>query len=76
MKFSPAVKKQKAIQAYRNLSRQGELIAAHRVLHLLQTGRVYLGLGDNDFAAECALEKVGLDGVPGRNYMRNRFSIQ
>lgn len=44
---------------HRELVRQGSLEIAHVLLRLLRRGRVSLGYGDAEFAAECVLEKIG-----------------
>jgi len=55
--------KRGAMQAYRSLVRKGSLEAARYVLWLLQNGVISLGLGDNAFEAELALEANGFDGL-------------
>ncbi len=67
--------KQKAIGAYKVLSRSGRLVAASRVLFLLQRGSIRLGLNDADFEAELALEAAGLTGRFGRNFNNVLFTI-
>ena len=44
---------------HRELVRQGSLEIAHVLLRLLRRGRVSLGYGDAEFAAEGILEKIG-----------------
>ena len=44
---------------HRELVRQGSMDIAHVLLRLLRSGRVSLGYGDAEFAAECILERLG-----------------
>ena len=44
---------------HRELVRQGSMDIAHVLLRLLRRGRVSLGYGDAEFAAECILERLG-----------------
>lgn len=67
--------KQKAISAYKSLTQRGNLLAANRVLSLLQRKRVRLGLNDTDYDAELALEAFGLTGRPGRNFNSVTFTL-
>lgn len=45
--------------AYRDLCRYGNLAAAARLLRGIQRREVSLGLGDTDWAVQCALEARG-----------------
>ena len=60
--------KSKVMDAYRELVRSGELLAAWLVLDLLKHGKVSLGLGDNAFKVECILGKLGCRIWYSRNY--------
>jgi len=61
-----ANKKQEAIKAHRELVNKGNLEAARRIFDLLLHGCATLGLNDDDWYAECALERAGLQGSISR----------
>lgn len=68
-------RKQKAISAHKALVHSGQLSAANSVLRLLVNKSVCLGLNDDEYEAECALNRAGLQGIPGRNFNSIRFRI-
>jgi len=67
--------KRGALKAHVELVREGHLLAARKVLDLLRSGLVALGLGDDCYAAECALERNGFRGSALRTGCGIKFSI-
>lgn len=67
--------KRGALQAHLALVRDGHLLAARKVYHLLSVGSVSLGLSDDCFEAELALEGNGFQGSVLRNGGGIKFSI-
>ncbi|MCL2790869.1 MAG: hypothetical protein FWD79_09535 [Desulfobulbus sp.] len=63
----PQTPKQKAIAAYKSLTRSGNLLAANRVFRLLRLNYLRLGLNDTDWLAQLALEAAGFHGRCSRN---------
>ena len=47
------------MRKHRELVLQGQMEVARVLLRLLNRGRVMLGYGDAEFAAECVLERLG-----------------
>ena len=68
--------KQSLLAAHHKLVLSGEYLAARKVLYLLIHGQLVLGLSDNDWAAEMALEEVGITGFSNKRGTLNHFYLK
>lgn len=62
------IRRYKLIDEHRRLVREGKLIQANIVLHLLRKGKVALGLDDESYAVESLCEDIGCRISYSRNF--------
>ena len=53
------IRRYKLMDAHRKLVREGKLLEARDILHLLRKGRISLGLGDEAWNIERLCEELG-----------------